>query len=236
MYQMVLTGLGNSKFRRWCYGILHGSWYNGGSYAKCFRRCYRIKRKIGVVGSAGGDLSHDALDLCRELGAEAARRDLIVITGACPGLPHSAITGAKELGGITLGISPALCLDEHCERYGSPCDNFDALIFTGSGLMGREVELVRTADVIVIVGGRSGTLGEFSIAYDDGNVIGVLRGTGGIADHLETIVGFIDKDTGTQIVYSDDPHKLLDQALAAHDARIAAGTAYTINEMHWIRS
>jgi len=194
------------------------------------RRCTVIKRKIGVVGSAGGELPQHALEKSRELGREIARRGCIIVTGACPGLPHAAVQGATEEGAIAIGISPALCLDEHRERYSSPYEEYDALIFTGSGLMGREVEVVRTADIVITVGGRSGTLGEFAIAYDDGNVIGVLLGTGGISDKLHEIVGHIRKETGAEIFYAEDPHDLLDQTLECHDRRIRQGTAYRINE------
>ncbi len=172
----------------------------------------------------------ETIEVCTELGREIARRDCIVVTGACPGLPQAAVFGAKELGGMSIGISPALCLDEHRDRFNSPCEEYDALIFTGSGLMGREVDVIRTADIVIVTGGRSGTLGEFAIAYDDGNVIGVLEGTGGIADHLQDIVATIDKNTGAEIFYSSDPLELLERAFACHDRRIADGRAYSINE------
>src|SRR5207244_9938763 len=55
-------------------------------------------------------------------------------------------------------------------------DGFDVLIYTGSGLMGREITNIRSCDIVVIVGGRIGTLGEFAIAYDEGRLIGVLTG------------------------------------------------------------
>lgn len=189
-----------------------------------------IKRTVAVVGSAGGDLSPEARAKCRELGREIGRRGLNIVTGACPGLPQEAAFGARETGALTIGISPALCLDEHRNRYHSPYEEYDVLIYTGAGLMGREVDVIRTGHLVVVVGGRSGTLGEFAIAYDDGNVIAALLGTGGVADQLETIVAMIHKDTGTEMVYSGDPAELLEQALALHDRRIAEGRAYTINE------
>ncbi|MDP3061995.1 MAG: hypothetical protein Q8O40_02095, partial [Chloroflexota bacterium] len=88
---------------------------------------------------------------------------------------------------------------------------YDAIIYTGSGLMGREIENIRSCDVVIFAGGRSGTLGEFAIAYDEGKVIGVLRSTGGITEHLETIVGFVQKETGARIVYDTEPVVLLDR-------------------------
>jgi glutamine amidotransferase PdxT len=75
--------------------------------------------------------------------------------------------------------------------------------------MGREIENIRTCDVVVIAGGRSGTLGEFSIAYDEAKVIDVLANSGGIVDHIEEITRLVDKDTGSVVISDPDPIKLL---------------------------
>jgi hypothetical protein len=64
---------------------------------------------------------------------------------------------------------------------------------------------------VIFAGGRSGTLGEFAIAYDEAKVIGVLKSTGGITDHLSTIIEMVNKDTGAVVCYDDDPERLLDQ-------------------------
>ena len=165
---------------------------------------------LGVMGSAGGDIADSTLRKVYALGQEVARRDWVLVTGACPGLPHEAVRGAKSEGGTVVGISPALNFGEHMLKYRSPCKGYDVIIYTGSGLMGREIENIRTCDMVVLVGGRSGTLGEFAIAYDEAKIIGALTGTGGITDHLETIISFIDKDTGASVVYADDPVELVD--------------------------
>ena len=185
-----------------------------------------MRKTVGVMGSAGGALPSDARERCYRLGQSIARHDCIILTGACPGLPHEAVLGAKSEGGLVIGISPALSLDEHVVRYRSPYLEYDSIIFTGSGLMGREITSIRTCDVVVICGGRSGTLGEFSIAYDEGKLIGVLEGTGGIADHLREVVAMIRKDTRAALYYDSDPEALIDALLAEHDKRVAAGTAY----------
>ena len=75
--------------------------------------------------------------------------------------------------------------------------------------MGREVVAVRTCDIIIIVGGRSGTLGEFAIAYDEGKLIGVLTSSGGIADTIPHILKSIRKKTGSKIVFHKDPERLV---------------------------
>lgn len=171
---------------------------------------------VGVMGSAGGDLSDDIRAKLRRLGEEIARRGYVLVTGACPGLPHEAAIGAKSKGGVVVGISPALNLGEHVVQYRSPSRGYDLIIYTGSGLMGREIENIRTCDVVVFAGGRSGTLGEFAIAYDESKVIGILSGTGGIADHIETIVGMVNKKTGAVIRKNPDPAALMNELERAY--------------------
>jgi uncharacterized protein (TIGR00725 family) len=125
----------------------------------------------------------------------------------------AAARGAKHGGGTVIGISPALSLDEHAFRYESPTLAHDVLIFTGSGLMGREVVNIRSSDIVVIIGGSSGTLGELAIAYDEGKLIGVLTGTGGISDLVANILETCDKETGARVIYSDDPQRLVELLL-----------------------
>jgi predicted Rossmann-fold nucleotide-binding protein len=90
----------------------------------------------------------------------------------------------------------------------------------GAGLRGREIENIRSCDVVIFAGGRSGTLGEFAIAYDEAKVIGVLRSTGGITDHLETIIDMVKKKTGAMVCYDEDPERLLDRLEGIYQQRI----------------
>jgi hypothetical protein len=120
---------------------------------------------------------------------------------------------------MIVGISPALNLHEHITRYRSPYQEFDVLIYTGDGLMGREVTGIRSCDVVILIGGRSGTLGEFSIAYDEGKLIGVLEGTGGVADHVGDIVRIVAKKTGAALIADSDPQQLMTRLLRSYRAR-----------------
>ncbi len=185
-----------------------------------------MRTQIGVMGSAGGVLKAEVLHDCYRLGQCIAQHDCVLLTGACPGLPHEAVLGANSEGGLVIGVSPALSLDEHIVRYHSPHQEYDAIIYTGSGLMGREITNIRSCDVVVIVGGRSGTLGEFAIAYDEGKLIGILEGTGGIADHLQEVVRIINKSTRAEIIYERDPEVLIQRLLEAFQRRMEAGTAH----------
>lgn len=172
-----------------------------------------VQVRIGVMGSAGGGLEEPVVGVCRRLGRAIAERGCCLLTGACPGLPHEAVLGAKEAGGHVVGISPAATLKEHVDGYRSPYREYDVLIFTGLGLMGRELVNIRSSDIVVVIGGRSGTLGEFAIAYEEGKLIGVLTGTGGITEALPSLELSLGKDTGAEVVYESDPRRLIDRLL-----------------------
>lgn len=178
-----------------------------------------MRLTVGVMGSAdASDADTGIQDRVRKLGEVIAEHGLVLITGACPGLPYDCALGAKETGGLSIGISPALSLDEHVHKYLSPPDAFDVLIYTGSGLMGREVTNIRSSDMVIIVGGRSGTLGEFAIAFDEGKLIGVLKKTGGITGQIPSLVAGFGKDTGAHIIYDADPASLISRLLAFYEA------------------
>jgi uncharacterized protein (TIGR00725 family) len=172
-----------------------------------------MKLTIGVMGSSGGELGDEVRRKVYRLGEAIAEHDAILITGGCPGLPYEAVKGAKAKGGLVVGISPGLSIEEHRGKYGSPVKNVDLFIYTGSGLMGREITSIRSCDMIVIVVGRSGTVGELAIAYDEGRLIGVLKGTGGITEIVEAIIQACDKETGAYILYEDDPARLIDRLI-----------------------
>jgi hypothetical protein len=168
------------------------------------------------MGSAGEPLDSTVAARSRRLGRTIAERGCCLLTGACPGLPHEAVLGAREVEGHVVGISPASSLREHVETFGSPYREYDVLIFTGLGLMGRELVNIRSSDIVVVMGGRSGTLGEFAIAYEEGKLIGVLTGTGGITDALREVEASLRKATGAEVMYDSRPLQLVDRLLARY--------------------
>lgn len=169
--------------------------------------------RIGVMGSADGHAEPTVLESCRRLGRSIAENGCCLLTGACPGLPHITVLGAKDAGGHVVGISPAATLKEHVEVLSSPYEEYDVLIFTGLGLMGRELINIRSSDIVIVVGGHSGTLGEFAIAYEEGKLIGILAGTGGITEALPALEKTIGKSTGSEVIYASDPEELVTRLL-----------------------
>ncbi len=178
-----------------------------------------MKIKVGIMGSADETLVGVAADATREkaasLGRAAAARDLVVLTGATTGLPYAAGHAAHRAGALHVGVSPAADEREHATTYQLPADGCDVMVYTGFGLKGRNVVLVRSCDVVIIVGGSVGALNEFTIAYDEGKVIGCLTGTGGVADEAARLVNTFPKATAARVFHDDDPARLLDTCLEA---------------------
>jgi uncharacterized protein (TIGR00725 family) len=184
------------------------------------------KPVIGVMGASENDALGETekvrlKDLAEKLGGAIAKHDCILISGATTGLPDLISRSARRHGGLALGISPAANRREHIDRYKMPPDAADVIIYTGFGLKGRNVINVRSADIVIIFGGATGTLNEFTIAYDEGKVIGVVEGSGGIADHIKEIISFCKKPTQGVVVYDADPERLIENCLRSLQSREA---------------
>jgi len=178
-----------------------------------------MKVKVGVMGSAGEapqGASGEALRAQAEaLGRAIAARGCVTLTGGTTGLPHAAGAAAHAAGGLHVGISPASDAREHVERFGLPLEGTDVLVYTGFGLKGRNVVLVRSCDVVIIFRGGMGTLNELTIAHDEGRVVGCLKGTGGVADEAERILGALPKKSNAVVIFDEEPERLLERCLEA---------------------
>src|SRR3989344_9396835 len=93
--------------------------------------------KICVSGAAEtGHCGIDALEKAKELGREIARQGLVLVTGATTGFPLWVAMGLKEVGGTSIGISPAASEKEHVEDYKIPPAYMDLIMYTGFGYAG----------------------------------------------------------------------------------------------------
>ena len=138
--------------------------------------------------------------------------DCVVVTGATTGIPYWAAKGAKLAGGVSLGLSPAVSEKEHLEVYKLPIDYFDMIVYTGFDYSGRNLLLTRSSDAVIVICGRMGTLNEFTIAFEDNKPIGVLEGSGGMADELRGIIEKAHRGSG-KVVFSKDPKELVEKVI-----------------------
>jgi len=172
-----------------------------------------LRYKICVSGAAETDLcSKDCFEKATLLGREIARRGFVLVTGATTGAPYWVAKAVKEEGGVVIGFSPAVSKQAHVKTYHLPLDYHDVIMYTGFHYSGRNLLLMRASDAIITICGRIGTLNEFTIGFEDKKPIGVMEGTGGMADRLRDIVENSHRGPG-KVVYSSDPKELLDKVV-----------------------
>jgi uncharacterized protein (TIGR00725 family) len=152
------------------------------------------------------------MELSMKLGEELVKHDCVVVTGATTGAPYWVAKAAKQAGGIVIGLSPAISEQEHIKKYRLPIDYHDLIIYTGSGYAGRNLLLTRAADAVITICGRMGTLNEFTIAFEENKLVGVLEGTGGIADMLKEIIEQTHRGPG-KVIFDSDPKQLVEQLI-----------------------
>jgi uncharacterized protein (TIGR00725 family) len=169
--------------------------------------------KICVSGAADtGYCGLDALEKAKELGREIARQGAILVTGATTGFPLWAAMGVKEVGGISIGFSPASNENEHVNTYKLPLDYMDLIVYTGFGYPGRDLLLTRSSDAVICGCGRIGTIHEFTIAFEDDKVIGIYKGPWEMGDELEEIAAKSHRPNNN-IVSGDDPKKMVQSVM-----------------------
>ena len=178
-----------------------------------------MRIKVGVMGSAAPDSTRLdtgklVVEKAERLARAIARRDVVLFTGATTGLVYVVGKTAHDAGCFHVGISPGSNVDEHVEQYKLPLDARDAIVYTGFGLKGRNVVLVRSCDVVLFVAGAMGSLNEFTVAHDEGKIIGCLTGTGGVAAEADYLLQkFGKRATTSRVFQSSEPDELLDQCL-----------------------
>ena len=141
------------------------------------------KLQIGVIGPAGPEeYPKDKApvqyiyDTAEEIGKKLAENNCIVVTGGKTGIMESASRGAKNAGGITVGMVT------RDERFSSN-DYTDVEITLGSEVIGmQEYLLPIMCDALIVLGGGSGTLIEIAAAYSNNRPIIALEKTGSWAD------------------------------------------------------
>ncbi len=119
---------------------------------------------ISVIGA--GSCGKEIYELARETGRLIAAGGCTLVTGGLGGVMEAASRGAKEAGGITVGILPGFSKGDANEYVQIP-------VVTGMS-HARNVIVVRSADAVIAIAGEYGTLSEIAIALKLGRpVVGI---------------------------------------------------------------
>ncbi|CAN5361687.1 TIGR00725 family protein [soil metagenome] len=123
---------------------------------------------IAVIGDGEprGPDARRILEWAEDIGLELARAGATVVTGGLGGVMEAASRGARGVGGVTIGILPGADASE-ANRFVS------IAIATGLGVV-RNLVVVTSADAVIAVGGRHGTLSEIGLALRMGRSVVAL--------------------------------------------------------------
>ena len=176
--------------------------------------------QICVSGAAKGESVEEGKDLARQLGKAIADAGHALLTGATIGLPNYAAEGYKAAGGLmSVGISPASSKVEHVLKYRLPVKAYDTILYTGLHYVGRDTLLITSSDAVVSIGGRLGTLHEFTIALETDTPIGFLQGAGGVSEEIQNLMSLAHPlRPGAFVSFSESPEALLEELTKHLDA------------------
>ncbi len=189
-----------------------------------------MKYKIGIFGSSEGKNIEKVLPKARHLGEILGelKKQIIIITGAAKGLPFEVAINASKKDVEIWGYSESTGLNTQQTLY----PQLDFSIFSKLHFIPKEYEFISNSQVSkkfrnvsstancdagIIISGRWGSLNEFTNLYDMGKIIGVLTGTGGIADELEELDKKIHKPGKAKIFFNPNPEELVRQIITELD-------------------
>jgi uncharacterized protein (TIGR00725 family) len=109
---------------------------------------------IGVIG--GSECTNEEYRLAEEVGKKIAQAGAGLVCGGMGGIMEAACKGTFQAGGITIGILPTDTIDAANPYVKIP-------VATGMGV-GRNIIIVRTANCLISINGKFGTLSEISYA------------------------------------------------------------------------
>ncbi|MEA2045166.1 MAG: TIGR00725 family protein [Euryarchaeota archaeon] len=121
--------------------------------------------QVAVIGA--GECEEETRLLAREVGRRIAEAGHVLISGGLGGVMEAASQGAREAGGLTVGVLPGV--------RGSQNSYVDVAIATGMS-HARNAIVVRSADAAIALPGSYGTLSEIALALKMGRRVVDLGG------------------------------------------------------------
>src|ERR671934_331622 len=167
---------------------------------------------ITVIGKSARDANDpvppQALDAAEEVGRLIAERGAVVVSGGLSGVMEAVSRGAKNAGGLVIGILPGFDKRDANEYV-------DLAITTGMGWM-RNTLTVRAADAVIMISGGIGTLNELTVAYELKPTV-ILEGTGGWSSRIRELAyggKHLDEAKIAELHYAQTPQQAVEMAFA----------------------
>ena len=122
-------------------------------FVEGFETMARVPAAVSVFGSARSRLGDKYYDMAVAMGAALAKRGFAVITGGGPGIMEAANKGAREAGGVSVGLNISLPM----EQKSNP---FQSVSVTHHYFFVRKVMFIKYSHAFVCFPGGFGTMDE----------------------------------------------------------------------------
>ena len=181
-----------------------------------------MKLTVGVIGKneqhKNDSVAEHTMQAAEEIGRLVALRGGVIVTGGRAGVMEAASKGAQQAGGLTIGFLPGMDKAD-ANPY------VDVIFPTGLG-RARNLLTARSCDVLIMVGGSTGTLNELTIAYAEARPVVILEGSGGWADKIRGVLHlgrYLDERETVEISFASTAAEAVEKAyaLATDPHRIA---------------
>jgi len=169
--------------------------------------------KIALIGSASEIKSNRILKLCNSIGKYLSTKNVSLLTGGSYGIPGLVVKACDVNKINIIAYSPDKDEINHNKRFDNLNSKYFSKIKYIKGFTARSLKMIEDSDAVIVIGGRIGTLSEFTIALEGGKKIMVLKKSGGISDHLEYILSVADKKFPNQVFFETDYKKGIDKLL-----------------------
>ncbi len=193
--------------------------------------------RIGVYGNAFDQYSPTevGIDLdkithnAQLIGELVAKEGLILVNGACPGIPNIVAQSSRAKNGLVTGFSPLENEYVHLKEYrlrkdelphaliaylGKQKNNKHRLFGIEQLFITRDIVNIFSSNAIIVIGGSYGTNHEVAIAAELGLPVMLLKGTGGVADQAKQYYESIRKPNNTTVFIEEThPRSLLERLL-----------------------
>ena len=144
----------------------------------------------------GGELVNPKdYEFARKLGNLIAKEGWVLLNGGrASGIMEASARGAKESGGLTIGILPGTDPDWASEYI-------DITILTGVGLARNYINVL-TSEVVIALPGRTGTISEIALALNVGKKV--------ISLNFDLGPLFKRYEENKQLIYTKYPEEVVD--------------------------
>lgn len=134
------------------------------------------RKQILVIGAGNISDSEKAEEMAFAVGKEIAKRGHVLVTGGREGVMEAASKGARDEGGLVVGIVPS-------KEKGEANPHCDIVIASGIGLARNYINCY-SADAVIVINGKIGTRVETIVACDLKLPIVCFPETGGYAEEI----------------------------------------------------